>query len=246
MFCHSCGKRVPDGASFCPACGAEVSGRAQIRTPQPASGADHQEKEVNGRMVCFPDGVWRWVRPVDLLGNRSQLPFLLKCAGGTALLLSLVICWGAGLAEFGLLVCGMWVLGLTLGVTVLTALAYCLGAMAIGRKYQILYEMSGGQIRISRKLTPNQDLRWSAAGLAMGLAAEPAFKMDYLNLMSDHQGCLALDSIRSFRWEERRGSVQLWGSFGWQRIYMDARDTRLFAPEISRCNPAIQQKPSRK
>jgi hypothetical protein len=31
MFCHICGARLPDGASFCPGCGEPLQGQAQPR-----------------------------------------------------------------------------------------------------------------------------------------------------------------------------------------------------------------------
>src|SRR6185436_20794241 len=38
MFCAQCGKQVPDGAKFCPGCGANVQGDAAAAT-KPKSGA---------------------------------------------------------------------------------------------------------------------------------------------------------------------------------------------------------------
>ena len=34
-FCHSCGKKLPEGISFCPYCGADLSAPFEAETPEP-------------------------------------------------------------------------------------------------------------------------------------------------------------------------------------------------------------------
>ena len=116
-----------------------------------------------------------------------------------------------------------------------TLLIYLVGAFAIGRKYQIVYEMDQNGIYMSRKLTKGQDLRWCASGYLMGMIANPVNSMDYFNLMSNHSKNLRMESVKSVLWESNRQSVKLGGDFGYYRIYIDERDRVRFVSHLKRC-----------
>ena len=58
MFCISCGSAVPDGALFCPACGAKVTGAAKPEEPHLVSvrctscGSSNLRKKSAGKYQC--------------------------------------------------------------------------------------------------------------------------------------------------------------------------------------------------
>lgn len=241
MFCPNCGTRLQEDCVFCTNCGVrvkETEETAPVGEPLP-----EQEREfpITERITLFPDGKYRWVRQTDLLGNASQLPFFLRCFGIACFVASLIICWGAELAAFGVWACLKFVLMLTGGGLLVAWIVYCLGAVSIGHKFSILYEMDQTQILMSRRLTKSQDFRWLTAGYMMGLMAKPGMSMNYMNLMSDHSHAIQMGTIKSIRWEPKRQAEKLGGSFGLYRVYVDSRDTEQFTAYLKRHCPKLKK-----
>lgn len=56
-FCAKCGKELPAGATFCPACGAPVEGAAPAASTAPVSGMDTMMKDEKAQMYW----IWRLV-----------------------------------------------------------------------------------------------------------------------------------------------------------------------------------------
>jgi len=73
MFCASCGKHIPDGARFCPACGAVAS------TPD---AVDHADVRADARQSSKGLGGWPLVFTISLFAVGAALAF--SAVGGLA------------------------------------------------------------------------------------------------------------------------------------------------------------------
>ncbi|HDS11726.1 MAG TPA: zinc ribbon domain-containing protein, partial [Candidatus Wirthbacteria bacterium] len=52
MFCHQCGKKLPEQAKFCNGCGqSQVSDNGEVQTPVSAPAPTAQARSVETRLV---------------------------------------------------------------------------------------------------------------------------------------------------------------------------------------------------
>ena len=173
-------------------------------------------------MSLGSDGVYRWLQRASLPGNASKLPMILICAAAAALMF-----WIPMAIETRMIadnpIQGIGVILLLTGVVVLGAgLIYCLRAWLAGHKYLLLFELDSRKLCVTRKLTSAQDVRWSADGLTMTMAVNLPYKEDMINIMSDHEQEIVLDSVT--RIKRKRGCLRLYEDFGLCRVYADSRD----------------------
>lgn len=82
MFCKYCGKEIPDGSTFCPECGANLTENTPPQTPRPPVANPEDSSSFGFAFLCF---LFPIVGLILYLVWKNTLPLRAKSCGKGAI-----------------------------------------------------------------------------------------------------------------------------------------------------------------
>lgn len=82
MFCKYCGKEIPDGSTFCPECGANLTENTPPQTPRPPVANPEDSSSFGFAFLCF---LFPIVGLILYLVWKDTLPLRAKSCGKGAI-----------------------------------------------------------------------------------------------------------------------------------------------------------------
>lgn len=166
MFCQKCGHKNADNASFCSACGEQLT----VYVTEANTGFDLSQGTVD---LC-PDGKYRWRYEMSLFKNPTyfwlvwKIFFFIILGIFAMAMIFDTIDWGIEHAAGNL----PFLLYLLIGMTVLTVIGYLIYAAIMDGKYIVDFEMDENGINhVQAPMQAKKAKAIGAATMAAGFAA---------------------------------------------------------------------------